>query len=220
MSSALKPSSLRQAGLIQVNRHAADVAESQQPVRFIGVYVGTRIDPAYQVQLISDRYYASFQHWGHRARTLRGRRLLVSSVVTSLMWHATAAAAIPHKTVTTWQTMPTRYVVGRKRDPTEPYQSLLHVSWHHNAACVPHIASAIRTQRLLTLQRLMLPADERPMWAPLVLEQFAACMGFLHRDSHPFDCLFYLPHWGTKWITTSMLHPFWFDVWRHWSKTP
>ncbi|RHY23647.1 hypothetical protein DYB32_009101 [Aphanomyces invadans] len=196
-----------------------NIAPAGTPVRFLGVYVGTRIDPTYQVQLISDWYYASFQHWGYRARTLRGRRLLASSVMTSLLWHVTAAAAIPHKTVTAWQTMLTRYVLGRKRDPTEPYQSLLHVSWHHNAALgagVPHIASAIRTQRLLTQQRLMLPAAV----GALVLEQFAACMGFLHHDSHPFDFLFYLPHWGTKWITTSMLHPFWFDVWRHWPKTP
>ncbi|EQC35591.1 hypothetical protein SDRG_06879 [Saprolegnia diclina VS20] len=86
--------------------------------------------------------------------------------------------------------MLTRYVLGRKRDPTEPYQSLRHSSRHHHVALgarMPHIASAIRTQRLLTLQRLMLPEDERSLWAPLVLMQFVACMGYLYRDSHPFD---------------------------------
>ncbi|EQC37008.1 hypothetical protein SDRG_05825 [Saprolegnia diclina VS20] len=191
-------------------------------VHFLGIYVGNRVDPAYQVQLISDRYDVSFQHWGYRARTLKGRRLLASSVMVSLLWHVTAVVVIPPKTVTAWQQMLTRYVLGRKRDPTEPYQSLLHASWNHHiglGAGIPHIASAIRTQRLLTLQRLMLPEEVRPLWAPLVLAQFEECMGHLYRESHPFDFLCYVPHWGTKWITTSKLHPFWFDVWRQWSKT-
>ncbi|KDO25345.1 hypothetical protein SPRG_09170 [Saprolegnia parasitica CBS 223.65] len=60
--------------------------------------------------------------------------------------------------------------------------------------------------------------DERPLCVPLVLRQFATC--FLHRDSSPFDFLSYQPYIGCKCIRASTLHPFWFDVWRHWSKTP
>ncbi len=119
--------------------------------------------------------------------------------------------------------MLTRYVLGRKLDLTAPYRSLLHVSWHHDAklgAGIPHIASTIRTQRLLALQQLMQPAAVRPLWAPLVLDQFAACMGSLYRESHPFDFLLYSPQISSKWIKTTELHPFWVDVWRQWSKTP
>ncbi|OQR88876.1 hypothetical protein ACHHYP_06578 [Achlya hypogyna] len=201
---------------------ALNIAPAGTPVRFLGVYVGTRVDPAYQTQLLHDRYFASFQHWGYRARTLQGRRLLAASVMTSILWHATAVIVLAPQRVKMWQRMLTRYVLGRKRDPTEPYRSLLHASWHHDVALgagVPRIASTIRTQRLLALQQLMRQDDERLLWVPLVLEQFATCMGFLHRDSHPFDFLFYQPHIGSKWIKASTLHAFWFDVWRHWSKT-
>ncbi|RHY15136.1 hypothetical protein DYB25_000083 [Aphanomyces astaci] len=200
-----------------------NVAAAGTPVRFLGIYVGQRVDPAYQIQLLTDRYYGSFQHWGYRARTVQGRRLLASAVMASLLWHVTAVVVIPPTTVTAWQRLLTRYVLGRKRDPHENYRSLLHTSWHHDSALgagAPHLASGIRTQRLLVLQRLMLPVDERPLWAPLVLAQFAECMGALFRASHPYDFLFYLPHQGTKWLTLTALHPFWVSVWREWSKTP
>jgi len=201
------------------------VAAPTTPIRFLGIYVGQRLEPDYQVQLINDRYLSAFAHWGCRARTIQGRRVLATSVILATLWYVTAVTVIPVVYIKVWQRMLNNYVVGAKTSVDDKYQPPINSMWLHDRHLglgIPHISSTIRGQRLRLLQRLMTSAtdDEPPMWAPLVLDQFALCMQTAWRASHPFDFLSYSPQVASAWLTLEALHPLWLDVWRAWSHVP
>ncbi|ETV89773.1 hypothetical protein H310_15398, partial [Aphanomyces invadans] len=165
-----------------------------------------------------------FQLWGCRARTLQGRRLLANTVMLSLLWHVTAVTPVPDDMVRTWQSMLTRYILGSKTVPTARYRPLLAAPWQFDPKLglgLPHIASKLRAQRLMLLQRTLSPATATtPLWQPLVLRQYARSIGKLYRAVHPFDFLLYHPHPSSKWLRLWELHPLWRDVWKQWSATP
>ncbi|RHY24872.1 hypothetical protein DYB32_008650 [Aphanomyces invadans] len=136
------------------------LADTGVPIRYLGIYVGHNLDPAYQVQLINDRYLQAFAKWSCRARTIQGRKALASAVILSLIWHVTAVTAVPSAMIATWQRVLSNYVLGSKTSDDPKYRPLAARVWHHDKVLglgIPHIASCIRTQRLLLLQKLMLP---------------------------------------------------------------
>jgi len=201
------------------------VAAPGQPIRFLGVYVGQDLEADYHVQLLNDRFLASFAHWGCRARTIQGRRVLATSVVLATLWYVTAVTVIPERYVKVWQRMLNNYVVGSKTDMEDTYRPPIHQMWLHDRRLglgIPHISSKIRGQRLRLLQRLMTASSsaERPAWATLVLAQFARCMQTAWRDSHKFDFLCYHPHALSAWLVLDALQPLWRDVWSEWSRVP
>ncbi|RHY29751.1 hypothetical protein DYB32_004879, partial [Aphanomyces invadans] len=161
-----------------------------QPVKYLGVYFGHNLDPAYSVRQLNDRFYDAFRQWGSRARTLRGRVLLVNAVVLSMLWHTTAVTAIPADQVAKWQSMVTKYVLGRKTAPTESMVVLVNATFQFDKSTglrVPHIASTLRKQRLVRLRNMLAEADSS-LWASLSLAQFARCSPLLGR---PHDFLHY-----------------------------
>jgi exonuclease III len=201
-----------------------NIVPTGQPVKYLGLMFGHQLQSDYQLNLINERFLASFQQWGCRARTLQGRRLLANTVMLSLLWHVTAAISVPPGMVQSWQAMLNRYILGRKTVPTDRYRSLLSSPLQFDMKLglgLPHVASRIRAQRLQLLQRAMaMPTADRALWQPLVLRQFERAMGRLYRESNPFDFLLYHPHHKSKWLKLWELHPLWIDVWRHWSATP
>ncbi|RHY75448.1 hypothetical protein DYB30_006450 [Aphanomyces astaci] len=201
-----------------------NIVPSGQPVKYLGLMFGHRLPSDYQLNLVNERFLSSFQHWGCRARTLQGRRLLANTVMLSLLWHVTAALPVPPAMVQSWQSMLNRYILGRKTVPTDRHHPMLSSPLQFDLRLglgLPHVASRIRAQRLQLLQRAMtVSTADRPLWQPLVLRQFERCMGRLHRASNPFDFLLYHPHHKSKWLMLWELHPLWIDVWRQWSATP
>ena len=201
-----------------------NIVPTGRPVKYLGHMFGHQLPVDHQLHLINERFLSSFQQWGCRARTLQGRRLLASTVMLSLLWHVTVALPVPPAMVHTWQSMVNRYVLGRKTTPTDRHHSLLPTPLQFDRKLglgLPHVASRIRAQRLLLLQRAMtVPPTHRPLWQPLVLRQFERSMGRLYRESSPFDFLLYHPHYKSKWLMLWEIHPLWIDVWRQWTATP
>ncbi|RHY60109.1 hypothetical protein DYB30_005852 [Aphanomyces astaci] len=201
-----------------------NIVPTGQPVKYLGLMFGHQLPADHQLNLVHERFMASFQQWGCRARTLQGRRLLANTVMLSLLWHVTAALPVPPAMVQSWQSMLNRYILGRKIIPTDRCRPLLAASLQFDSKLglgLPHVASRIRAQRLQILQRAMsLATPNRPLWQPLVLRQFERSMGRLHRASCPFDFLLYHPHYKSKWLKLWELHHLWMDVWRQWSATP
>jgi hypothetical protein len=199
------------------------IAEPGQPIRFLGTYVGQGLAADYNVQLLNDRFLASFAHWGCRARTIQGRRVLATSVILSTLWYVTAVTVVPERYTKVWQRTLNNYVVGAKTDSDVKYRPPINSMWLHDKRLglgIPHIASKLRGQRLRSLQRLMTAstADDVPAWAKLVLGQFKRCMQTAWRESHRFDFLCYQPHALSAWLLLDTLHPLWRDVWSEWSK--
>ncbi|OQR84031.1 hypothetical protein ACHHYP_13999, partial [Achlya hypogyna] len=212
----LDPADIDDGGLLRV-------LASGEPVKFLGVLFGHALPPDHQVHQLNTRFLACFQQWGCRARTIQGRRLLVNTVMLSLLWHVTAVVPVPTAMVAQWQSMVSKNILARKTGSTDRYRPLLPQRWQYDPQVglgVPHIASKLRTQRLLRLQRLLQGTTAAsPPWQELVLRQYARTMGMLSRPSHPFDFLAYAPHHRSTWLHLWELHPLWRDVWSHWAST-
>ena len=99
------------------------------PVSYLGVQFGHTLPPAHQVQALNTRFLACFQQLGCRARTIQGRRLLVNTMMLSLLWHVTAVVPVPVAMVAQWQSMINKYIMGRKSTPTDRYRPLLPQTW-------------------------------------------------------------------------------------------
>ena len=200
-----------------------NVVPSGKPVKYLGILFGHSLPPHHQVNQLNDRFLACFQQWGCRARTIQGRRLLVNTMMLSLLWHVTAVVPVPAPMVERWQSMVNRFILGRKTQPTDRYRPLLHRTWSHDIRVglgLPHVASKIRAQRLARLQQLMRgPTEASPPWQELVLRQYQRTMGSLYRNSHPYDFLDYYPCTSSAWLTLRELHPLWVDVWSQWAAT-
>ncbi|RLO10454.1 hypothetical protein DYB28_009497 [Aphanomyces astaci] len=135
-----------------------NIVPSGQPVKYLGLMFGHRLPSDYQLNLVNERFLSRFQHWGYRARTLQGRRLLANTVMLSLLWHVTAALPVPPAMVQSWQSMLNRYILGRKTAPTDRHHPLPSSPQQFDLRLglgLPHVASRIRAQRLQLLQRAM-----------------------------------------------------------------
>lgn len=202
-----------------------NILPSGQPAKYLGLLFGHRLPRDFQVQQLNDKFLAAFQLWGCRARTLQGRKLITTTMLLSLLWHVTAAVHVPKAMVNAWQQMINKYVLSRKTLPADLYRPLIHRTWQFDKSLglgIPHVASKLRSQRLLRLQQLMTPdpPDAPAPWKTLVLRQFSRTMDKLHRNDHPFDFLLYYPNRSSKWLFLRELHPLWHDIWCQWASTP
>ncbi|OQR80485.1 hypothetical protein ACHHYP_17509, partial [Achlya hypogyna] len=206
----MDPADINDGGLL-------NVLPSGTPVKYLGILLGHALPAHHQANRLNDRFLASFQQWGCRARTIQGRRLQVSTMLLSQLWHVTAVVPVPPPMVARWQSMVNRFILSRKTLPTDSYRPLVHQTWAYDISAglaVPHIASKLRAQRLACLQLLM-----RGTVAELVLRQYQRTMGLLHRPTHPYDFLDYYPCTSSTWLTLRELHPLWVDVWSQWAAT-
>ena len=124
---------------------------SGTPVRYLGILLGHHLDDQVQINALSDSFYQSFVTWGYRERTLRGRRLLVNTMILSKLWHYTAVIHIPDKTIAKWQSMVNKFIMARKRHKEDSFMSMINpgVAYHPTIGLhIPHLASRIRTQRV------------------------------------------------------------------------
>ncbi len=202
-----------------------NILPSGRPAKYLGVLFGHRLAADFQAQVLRDKFLAAFPLWGGRARTIQGRKLLVSTMLLSILWHVTAAVPIPQPIVDEMQSMTNKFILGRKTLRADKYRTFINRPLQHDKQLglgIPHVASIIRQQRLVRVQQLMATprSNVTPSWRPLVQRQFARVMGQLYRDDYPFDFLLYFPNTSSKWIVLRELHPFWRDVWKHWSAVP
>ncbi|RHY21053.1 hypothetical protein DYB32_009908 [Aphanomyces invadans] len=192
-----------------------NILPSGEPAKYLGVLFGH-----FQVQILRDKFLAAFPLWGGRARTLQGRKLLVSTMLLSMLWHVSTAVPIPQHIVDEMQSMTNKFILGRKTLRADKFRAYLNRPMQFDKTLglgIPHIASIIRQQRLVRLQQLMANprSDGTPSWRPLVQRQFGRVMGQLYRDDYPLYFLLYFPNTSSRWIALYELHPLWRDVWKH-----
>ncbi|OQR85736.1 hypothetical protein ACHHYP_11467 [Achlya hypogyna] len=101
-----------------------NILPSGRPVKYLGLLLGHQLPADHQVQMLNDRFMSCFQQWGCRACTLQGRRLLVNTVMLSLLWHVTAVVPVPVAMVERWQRRLQRLMVGPTHD-SPPWQALV-----------------------------------------------------------------------------------------------
>ncbi|EFX61360.1 hypothetical protein DAPPUDRAFT_340007 [Daphnia pulex] len=82
-----------------------NVLPTGQPTKYLGFLFGHRLPKDLQLQRLSDKFLSVFPIWGGRARTLQGRKLIVSTMMLSMLWHVTASIVVPKSTIDIWQQM-------------------------------------------------------------------------------------------------------------------
>ena len=182
------------------------------PIRYLGIWLGHGLSDSAQVKVIEDKFYASFLKWGCRARTWRGRRLLVNTMILSQLWHYTMVLIIPPTTIAKWQSMVTKFVISRKTQATDRLISTMSsgLAYHRKVGLkIPHIASHIAKQRITRLQ-LLVQSDREPetLWTHLPKILWNRCVG---NFNCPFfwDVLLIAPNIRTTLLQLEMMPPFW-----------
>ncbi|RHY97514.1 hypothetical protein DYB26_011740 [Aphanomyces astaci] len=105
--------------------HGLSFAASGRPIRYLGILLGHNLPAGYQVNRLTDKLYETFRIWGCRARTMNGRRLLVQTVILSILWLFTAAVVVPPKQIAAWQSLVNKFIQNRVVDPTHKTVSLM-----------------------------------------------------------------------------------------------
>ncbi|OQR89811.1 hypothetical protein THRCLA_22628 [Thraustotheca clavata] len=202
-----------------------NVVPSGQPVKYLGILFGHKLPQDLQIHRLNDKFLSAFQLWGSRARTIKGCKLIVSTMLLSLLWHVTAVVPVPASIVSGWQSMINKHIFGRKTLQSDSYRPLINSTWQYENKLglgIPHLASKLRTQRLMRLQTLMQqdPLNLLAPWKYLVQRQFSRTLNKLFRTDYPFDFLQYYPNPSSKWLYLWELQPLWHDIWRHWAAVP
>lgn len=73
----------------------ARVLDNGEHTRLLGLAVGPQCDPNFQLTQLLNRFQKLCVIWRWRARTLRGRVLLLKTVVLSTLWHFLSSQAVP-----------------------------------------------------------------------------------------------------------------------------
>ncbi|KAF0726283.1 hypothetical protein Ae201684_015398 [Aphanomyces euteiches] len=80
----------------------------------LGIVFGHRLPASYQIQAISNKFFAAFPVWRFQARTLQGRKLITQTKILSTLWHYTAVLPVSTETVKSWQAMVTKFILSSK----------------------------------------------------------------------------------------------------------
>ncbi|OQS02993.1 hypothetical protein THRCLA_21274 [Thraustotheca clavata] len=196
---------------------------SGEPIKYLGIYFGHRLDHTYQLNLISDKFYQSSLTWGCRARTIKGRRLLVKTMILSQLWHFTMVIPVPRETIRQWQSMVNKFIMDRRTRAQDRYIALTNAALIHKPMVglkVPHIESFILRQRVRRLHQLLTNAHTTDQqWTILPHLQFQDSLTVYCRYSH-WDFLWYRPHQQNSLVHWSKLSPLWLDIWQRWTTLP
>ncbi|KAF0704052.1 Aste57867_7444 [Aphanomyces stellatus] len=79
-------------------------------------------------------------------------------MILSQLWHYTAVLTIPVDTLTKWQSMVMKFIVGRKISREDGFMSPIHpgLAYDPNIGLkLPHIPSRVQFQRIQRLQLLV-----------------------------------------------------------------
>ncbi|KAF0707051.1 hypothetical protein AaE_013793, partial [Aphanomyces astaci] len=144
-------------------------------------------------------------------------------MILSKLWHYTAVIPVPSALAKQWQTMLTKYILGRRVRREDRFIAPTNYGLAYNRLVglrVPHIPSQLRAQCVRRLQLLVLSdSEDVGMWSILPKELWERCTRPFHRPRR-WDALFYAPNIRTSLLTLSVLPPFWLHVWAEWGKVP
>lgn len=134
------------------------ILQPTEQVKYLGIPFSQCSTVDDTLEYLEQRLFDGLRHWHARARTLRGRILLVNTMVISRLWHYTMHVVVPMATVRRWQAAIHRFVLSRKYEKTARHLQLianefLQLSRSCGGLQIPNIDASIKRQRLqLVLQ--------------------------------------------------------------------
>lgn len=139
---------------------------SSPSVVYLGVPVGPAVNLGEVCSSLETKVCTRLARWGGRARTYRGRLLILNAMVLSVLWHFTPHFSLPAATVHRLQRLCERYLLTRRSDSGRHFvklakPSICYVSFNRGGLQIPDLEATGSTQRTMILQQLFLmPSDE------------------------------------------------------------
>ncbi|EGZ12673.1 hypothetical protein PHYSODRAFT_250345, partial [Phytophthora sojae] len=110
---------LRKSALMPLNRKAicpfASEVRCMKPsdtVKYLDIPFGQQVTKDHILAELNSKVFRSFGVWARRARTIRGRLLLVHTVILSTLWHFTPHTSVPKDYIQRWQRMINKFVLS------------------------------------------------------------------------------------------------------------
>ncbi|OQR88803.1 hypothetical protein THRCLA_10092 [Thraustotheca clavata] len=213
LNNHLDPNDIEAEGLL-------NILASGQPVKYLGILFGHMLPTEFQVKHLNDKFLECFQHWGCRARTLQGRKLLVNTVMLSLLWHVTTVLPIPEPAGQGWQSKLNKFVLGRKTGPRPSSASDLAIRSCTSTGSATCVGQDPGTATSATTTPYGVDVDYFTTVAAPCSTSIRRTLAKLYRDTHPFDFLLYHPNTSSKWLCLWELHTLWRDIWAQWAAIP
>ncbi|OWY90515.1 Pol Polyprotein, partial [Phytophthora megakarya] len=135
-------------------------------VNYLGIPVGPGVDADAVCGSLEAKVCARMCRWGIRARTYRGRLLILNAMVLSVLWHFTPHFDLPVAMIRWLQSLVEQYLLTRRGEVGRRFvklakPSICHVSFTSDGLQIPRLTATISTQRVLLLQQhyWMSPAE-------------------------------------------------------------
>ncbi|OWZ19204.1 Pol Polyprotein [Phytophthora megakarya] len=161
--------------------------------------------------------------WGLRARTYRGRLLILQAMILSLLWHFTQHFDLPDDMVRRIQSLCEQYLLTRQNTPSRHFAklakpSLCHIPFNRGGFQIPRIAVSLKAQRIRFLQQLMLLAIDDP-WRAVANELRGQDLPG-SSGSSLFDILSCPYYCRSAVVEVTLLSAWWRFTWLVWSSIP
>lgn len=195
--------------------------------RLLGVLVGGPTSTPHQLALLLHTIHQRMVLWRWRARTYRGRVLLLKTIILPLLWHVGTAHYIPEtflaKLSILVRSFINKNITGVHSDRSPP--GLLPLTWHaiprsQGGLSLPSPVDTLRSYRLSVLISGLVAIRSTPLSAPHWFTP-ALCLFTLSLRHLGLGLdILYLPHIpsanmnSTRWVD---LPPFWIDTLRTWT---
>ncbi|GMF42382.1 unnamed protein product [Phytophthora fragariaefolia] len=196
---------------------------SSGSVVYLGVPVGPKVSPDVVCASLEAKVCARLARWGSRARTYRGRLVILNAMVLSVLWHFTPHFNLPGAMVRRLQALIDQYVLTRRGDPGRRFvklakPSICHVPFNRGGLQIPRVEVTSQTQRVLLLQQFYYLVNSDP-WLVVsdTLLQYVLSSG-LHMST--FDFLDSPFSRRSKVIEFSSIPACWQFSWFVWSRLP
>lgn len=200
--------------------------QRDETIKYLGIPFGNFDVSTLLASQLDRKLTTSLRIWKGRARTLLGRRLIVQTVVLSLIWYFTTLFVIPTHFVRRWQSLVNHFVLYNRVDVGVSGinivpQGLGITPRTADGIGIPVISNVIARQHLMLLQQIVRAfcghSDhlDEVWYRPLASQLHQRYDKF----SRPWSCDFLVqaPPKPPAWRTT-FLSPWWRRVVREWKR--
>lgn len=150
---------------LQLNTHAEAIVslshpylQSTETTKYLGISVGNSITPEEQTRPAITKMLKRLSQWRYRARTVQGRRLLVQTMVLSVLWYVLAVVPIPQSQANHLNKQLRSFVLTRQFLPR--HNNLMSADWVHASTSkhglgLQKIELVQRREKIMQLIRVM-----------------------------------------------------------------
>ncbi|OWZ05971.1 Pol Polyprotein [Phytophthora megakarya] len=189
-------------------------------VTYLGIPFGPTTDEPAVMASLETRIGTRIARWASRARTYRGRLLIVQAMVLSVLWHFTPHFTIPDAMIKRIQSLVDKYLLTRNIEPSRHFVKLAKASvcratFKSGGIQLPQIMNSLRCQRIRLLQQLV-EMEEDALWRVVTAVLLAKIVPGGGQE-------FFLDFLGCPYnvrsaiVDVSSLSQWWLFTWKTWS---